>query len=77
MQPLVRFCREEGEPVSAKWERVPGLAQRLAVYTARRAVFNHYDRALRRRSERREAAEKKERLRQERLARAGAGSAAK
>lgn len=76
MKPLIRFCMETGEPVSPKWERLPGLAQRLTTYTARRAVFNFFDRKLKQRSERLEAAEKKERLRQERLARfAGGGSA--
>ncbi|QFG02885.1 glycosyltransferase [Tepidiforma bonchosmolovskayae] len=75
MKPLIRFCMETGEPVSPKWERLPGLAQRLTAYTARRAVFNFFDRKLKQRSERLEAAEKKERLRQERLARfAGGGS---
>lgn len=75
LKPLVRFCTEVGTPVAAKWERAPGLAQRLAAYTARRAVFNHFDARLKRAAERRQAAEKKEQLRRERLARFSGGGA--
>ena len=57
LKPLVRFCSEPGPPVSAKWERMPGLAQRLATYTARRGVFNLYDRRLQREYRRQLAAE--------------------
>ena len=62
MKPLIRFCSETGATVSAKWERVPGLTQRIATYVARRAVFNVYDRRLKRASERREAAERRAEL---------------
>src|SRR5688572_26660950 len=29
LQPLIEFCRDTRPPVAAKWERMPGLAQRL------------------------------------------------
>ena len=57
MKPLIRFCSETGSTISPKWERLPGLAQRIATYVGRRTVFNVYDRQLKRASERREAAE--------------------
>jgi len=50
MKPLIRYCSEPGQSVSPKWERVPGLLQRIAVYTGRRAVFNVYDNREKRRA---------------------------
>lgn len=41
--PLIEFCKEPGPPVAPKWERVPGLAQRITSYMARRAVFQYLD----------------------------------
>lgn len=38
LRPLIDFCRDP-KPVAKKWERIPGLAQRLAVYAGRRAHF--------------------------------------
>jgi glycosyltransferase involved in cell wall biosynthesis len=38
LRPLVDFCRNP-EPVATKWERAPGLAQRIATYLGRRALF--------------------------------------
>src|SRR5690606_30427846 len=38
LRPLVEFCRNP-EPLAPKWERLPGLAQRIATYAGRRAVF--------------------------------------
>jgi len=38
LQPLIEFCRAP-EPVAPKWERIPGLFQRLVTYSARRAIF--------------------------------------
>src|SRR5690606_12001055 len=59
MKPLIRFCNETGPAVAPKWERTPGLAQRIAAYVGRRAVFNLFDRELKRASEREEAAERR------------------
>ena len=60
MKPLIRFCSESAaETVSPKWERVPGLLQRIGAYVGRRQVFNVYDERLKRASERREAAERR------------------
>ena len=36
---LIAFCEDERPPVAAKWERFPGLLQRVGAYAARRAVF--------------------------------------
>ncbi len=36
---LIAFCRDERPPVAPKWERFPGLVQRVGAYAARRAVF--------------------------------------
>ncbi|MGE5595338.1 MAG: glycosyltransferase family 4 protein [Hyphomicrobiales bacterium] len=38
MRPLIEFCRDP-RPVAPKWERLPGLFQRLVTYTGRRAIF--------------------------------------
>jgi len=38
LRPLVNFCLDP-EPVAPKWERMPGLFQRVASYAARRSVF--------------------------------------
>lgn len=40
MRPLIEFCREP-RPVAPKWERIPGLLQRVAVYVGRRAAFQY------------------------------------
>jgi glycosyltransferase involved in cell wall biosynthesis len=53
MKPLVRFCGEKAGPLSPKWERAPGLGQRVASYLGRRFVFNIYDRQLKRADDRR------------------------
>lgn len=36
---LVDFCNDERPPVAPKWERFPGLVQRVISYAARRFVF--------------------------------------
>ncbi|MEO8541552.1 MAG: glycosyltransferase [bacterium] len=59
MRPLTRYCADETPSVSTKWERIPGLAYRIGAYVARRFVFNVYDRGLKRRHEREEAAERR------------------
>ncbi len=56
MAPLIRFCSDSGEAAAPKLERAPGLIQRIGTYVGRRAVFNFYDRELKRASERRESA---------------------
>ena len=71
MKPLIRFCSEPGATISPKWERVPGLAQRITSYMARRTVFNVYDRQLKRASERKEAAERRAKLAAERASATG------
>ena len=72
MSPLIRFCSEAAnELVSPKWERVPGLVQRIGAYVGRRQVFNVYDNRLKRASERAESAER--RAAAAALAAAGAG----
>ena len=58
MEPLVRFCRQPAGPLSPKWERIPGLVQRIAIYVVRRAIFNVFDRRLKREREREEAKER-------------------
>jgi len=40
---LIDFCRDERPAVAPKWERMPGLFQRVAAYTGRRAVFQFID----------------------------------
>lgn len=65
MKPLIRFCSETGPAVAPKWERAPGLVQRIGSYVGRRAVFNVYDRQLKRASERKEAAERRAQLARE------------
>jgi glycosyltransferase involved in cell wall biosynthesis len=52
MKPLIDFCRDERPPVAPKWERFPGLVQRVGAYVGRRAVFQ----VLNRRDEKRAAA---------------------
>ncbi len=54
LRPLARYCAETTPSVSTKWERIPGLAYRIAAYVGRRFVFNIYDRQLKRKHERRE-----------------------
>jgi hypothetical protein len=60
MKPLIRFCSEKGATLSPKWERVPGLIQRIATYVARRAIFNVYDKRLQKEHDRAEQAELRE-----------------
>lgn len=36
---LIDFCNDERPPVAPKWERYPGLVQRVATYVTRRAIF--------------------------------------
>jgi glycosyltransferase involved in cell wall biosynthesis len=36
---LIDFCKDDRPPVAPKWERLPGLVQRVAAYGGRRAVF--------------------------------------
>lgn len=38
-KPLIDFCSRDHGPVAPKWERMPGLVQRVGAYAARRAVF--------------------------------------
>lgn len=59
MKPLVDFCSQPEASLSPKWERIPGLTQRISTYVGRRTVFNLYDRGLKRRHEREEAAERR------------------
>jgi glycosyltransferase involved in cell wall biosynthesis len=72
MHSLVRYCSEPLPSVSTKWERIPGLVYRIAAYVGRRAVFNFYDRKLKRASERKEAAERRQAMSNERRATSGA-----
>lgn len=39
LRPLIDFCSDTGAVVASKWDRMPGLLQRLAIYIERRAVF--------------------------------------
>jgi hypothetical protein len=48
------------------------LVYRIAAYVGRRAVFNFYDRKLKRASERKEAAERRQAMSNERRATSGA-----
>jgi len=50
LQGLINFCRERRPPVATKWERTPGLIQRIFTYTARRAVFQFMDNRDKRRA---------------------------
>jgi glycosyltransferase involved in cell wall biosynthesis len=59
MKPLIRFCSETGALAAPKLERFPGLVQRIGMYVGRRAVFNFFDRELKRASERKESAERR------------------
>jgi hypothetical protein len=43
LKALIDFCNEPGPPVASKWDRLPGLVQRLAIYAGRRAVFQFMD----------------------------------
>jgi glycosyltransferase involved in cell wall biosynthesis len=43
MRPLIDFCRDPRPPLAAKWERLPGLAQRIASYVLRRGIFQWID----------------------------------
>jgi glycosyltransferase involved in cell wall biosynthesis len=43
LKPLIDFSKDDRPPVAPKWERMPGLFQRLAIYTGRRAVFQFID----------------------------------
>ncbi len=43
LKPLIEFCRDDRPPVAAKWERMPGLAQRLFSYVMRRGIFQWVD----------------------------------
>ncbi|MCE7927852.1 MAG: glycosyltransferase [Chloroflexi bacterium CFX7] len=36
---LIDFCKDDRPPVAPKWERFPGLVQRVATYGARRTIF--------------------------------------
>lgn len=36
---LIDFCNDDRPPVAPKWEKLPGLAQRVLAYAARRAIF--------------------------------------
>ncbi|MEO9255927.1 MAG: glycosyltransferase [Tepidiformaceae bacterium] len=36
---LIDFCNDERPPIAPKWERFPGLVQRVATYVTRRAIF--------------------------------------
>ncbi|MBK7127694.1 MAG: hypothetical protein IPH65_17545 [Dehalococcoidia bacterium] len=44
MKPLIRFCSVNRRCPSPKWERIPGLGQRIGSCIVRRAVFNFIDR---------------------------------
>lgn len=52
LKPLIDFCKDDRPPVASKWERLPGLAQRIAIYAGRRAVFQFIDRRDLRRAQR-------------------------
>ncbi|MGB4861746.1 MAG: glycosyltransferase [Tepidiformaceae bacterium] len=66
MKPLIRFCSETGATLSPKWERIPGLIQRITTYVARRAIFNVYDKRLKEEHDRREKREEREKEAEER-----------
>jgi len=68
MAPLVRFCADERPPVSPKWERFPGLVQRVFTYVFRRGVFqvlDNRDKRIDRERDRREKAAERERAARE------------
>ena len=65
MKPLIRFCSETGATLSPKWERIPGLIQRITTYVARRAIFNVYDKRLKEEHDRREKREEREKRKEE------------
>jgi hypothetical protein len=63
MAPLIRFCADERPPVSPKWERFPGLVQRVFTYVFRRGVFqvlDNRDKRIDRARDRREKAAERE-----------------
>jgi glycosyltransferase involved in cell wall biosynthesis len=43
MKPLIDFCADTRPPVAPKWERFPGLVQRVASYVLRRGIFQWID----------------------------------
>jgi glycosyltransferase involved in cell wall biosynthesis len=43
MKPLIDFCMDSRPLVASKWERVPGLVQRVASYVLRRGIFQWID----------------------------------
>ncbi len=43
MKPLIDFCKQPDPLASPKWERVPGLVQRLGIYALRRTIFGAAD----------------------------------
>jgi glycosyltransferase involved in cell wall biosynthesis len=43
MRPLIEFCMDHRAPVAAKWERMPGLVQRVASYVLRRGIYQWID----------------------------------
>lgn len=49
MKPLIDFCRDDRPPLAGKWERVPGLVQRIGSYMLRRGIFQWIDRRDQRR----------------------------
>ncbi|MEX1102655.1 MAG: glycosyltransferase, partial [Dehalococcoidia bacterium] len=49
MQPLIDYCRDDRKSLAPKWERIPGLVQRVASYVLRRAIYQWIDRRDQRR----------------------------
>jgi glycosyltransferase involved in cell wall biosynthesis len=43
LEPLIRFCEDRRPPLSPKWERFPGLVQRVLAYALRRGIFQWID----------------------------------
>jgi len=68
MEPLIRFCSDERPPVAPKWERFPGLVQRVFTYVIRRGIFqvlDNRDKRIDRERDRREKAAERERAARE------------
>lgn len=47
---LIDFCSSGRAPVASKWERLPGLLQRIVTYTVRRGIFQTMDNRDKRRA---------------------------
>ncbi len=60
MAPLIRFCSDTRPPVAPKWERFPGLVQRVFTYVVRRGIFQVLDNRDKRKDRQRDRREKRE-----------------